>query len=599
MAKQSIGSLPISIPGYRLNHKLGQGGMGTVYHATQLSLDRPVAVKVLTRRLSKNPSMVARFEREAGALAKLNHPNLVAVYERGGLDGLYYFVMELIEGPSLRDMIASTPLTRDEFGRLVTQVGAALKHMHGQGIVHRDIKPSNILRDPQGNFRLSDFGLVHVLRSEDNNSVGARSAQSSGSLVGTPMYLAPEQLHARGTIGPATDVYGFAVVIYEMLTGVLPLGRFKLPNEMNASVSESLSDAVRTALARENSERFQTVDEFVQAVNRGIDESPNLRLRISKIAFEQREAGSSSGNNEYVNSRVGAERKGSQKGLFAFAAIAGVISLAVIGFLTMPASSSQGSSGSAGASGTTGAQASKIAASLVWSTNWADASAKAAKDGRVVVAIVTQDGKSDSVDVAMSDADVAAVRDKAVLLTLTPGDATGIPAFGTRPNIGAISALNGDGKISVRVGSVPPIEGWGEFVRQAHEDAKASDRWESNLATAIAAADRTGHPILMLASVGQLTNADLEAYKLQLMDTPSLQLYIDKTVLLAVQDKAAGDELLDKFGFFSFPLLAVVEVKRNKGVPEAEALGSGVTFPVKNVADFQPIIEALAQSQSR
>lgn len=591
MAKkqESFSLLSQKIPGYRLNNKLGQGGMGTVYHATQLSLDRPVAIKVMTRRLSKNPMMIQRFEREAGALAKLNHPNLVSIIERGSAEGVYFFVMELIEGPSLRDVIATTPLSRDEFGKFITQVGAALSHMHQAGIIHRDIKPSNILRDPQGNFRLSDFGLVHILRDEGASS---RSGTASGSLVGTPMYLAPEQLHARGTISPATDVYGLGVVVYELLTGVLPLGRFKLPNEMNASVSESLSDAVKAALARDPNERFQTIEDFIEALNRGIDESPNLRLRISKIAFEQRESGSGAIGSDISASGSRAIRARQKRThMYIGLGIMLVVAAALL-VISLPRGGGNDDSGGSTSGGGGSASVTPVnnpVSSLTWVSSQTDLFSQAQSNGRVPIVVVTADGTTAGLEATLSPDAVRSINQSAVFLAVDPLQGSSIAAIGRRPDVLEIFAFDRQGSTVLRQGKFPPVEGLANFAATAAADAERWSMWKSNIDDAFFQARTQRKVVVLLVSLGRLTNEQLNFYKLEIMSSPAISSVASRVVFVALQEPAMEDRMLQEFGFFSFPLLAVM--RYSPGSQDFEIEGREIIFPISNYTELERYVQ--------
>lgn len=234
-------SLP-AIPGYELLERLGEGGMGEVFLARQLSLDREVAVKLVRRELLAEEWFLERLEREARLLARLRHPHLVTVHDFLRLaDGTAAVVMELVEGGSLRDRLRAAPdgLPLDEALALIRQVAAALAAAHAEGVVHRDIKPENVLLDAAGQVRVTDFGMARSL------APGAPRLTRTGASVGTPGYLAPEQLSGADT-DARTDLFALGVLLYEMLTGRLPLGSFELPR----TVRPEIPAAVETALLR-------------------------------------------------------------------------------------------------------------------------------------------------------------------------------------------------------------------------------------------------------------------------------------------------------------------------------------------------------------
>jgi hypothetical protein len=209
------GVLP-RIPGYEVEAVLGQGGVGVVFRARDLRLGRPVALKMLLAGSYAGPTELARFQREAEAVASLCHPNIVQIYEVGDHEGRPYFTMELLDGGSLAQKLKTTPPPVRWAAELVASLADAVAVAHSAGIVHRDLKPANILLTPDGTPKISDFGLARRVEGEDRLTW-------TGTAVGTPSYMAPEQ--ASGTtdrVGPATDVYGLGAVLYELLTGRPP-----------------------------------------------------------------------------------------------------------------------------------------------------------------------------------------------------------------------------------------------------------------------------------------------------------------------------------------------------------------------------------------
>ena len=232
------------IPGYELLERLGEGGMGEVFLARQLSLDREVAVKLVRRELLAEEWFLERLEREARLLARLRHPHLVTVHDFLRLpDGTAAVVMELVEGGSLRDRLRAAPdgLPLDEALTLIRQVAAALAAAHAEGVVHRDIKPENVLLDAAGQVRVTDFGMALSL------APGAPRLTRTGATLGTPGYLAPEQLSGADTDARA-DLFALGVLLYEMLTGRLPLGSFEPPRAIRPEVPVGVEAAILRAL---------------------------------------------------------------------------------------------------------------------------------------------------------------------------------------------------------------------------------------------------------------------------------------------------------------------------------------------------------------
>jgi serine/threonine protein kinase len=217
------------LSGYRIEQMLGRGGMATVYKATQLSLSRPVAIKVLPRTLAQNPSFVARFNREAGALAALSHPNVINIIDRGVEGEIYYFVMEFVDGTDLQGVIARGRPAPAEAVRILSQVCGALDYAHKRGVIHRDIKPGNVMIDRNGTVKVTDFGIAHLAGTQET-SFGLTMA---GATMGTVNYMAPEQRTDARTVDARADIYAVGVVLYELLTGQLPLGAFDPPSSMN------------------------------------------------------------------------------------------------------------------------------------------------------------------------------------------------------------------------------------------------------------------------------------------------------------------------------------------------------------------------------
>ena len=237
---------------------VGRGGMGVVYKARQRGLDRLVALKILPPQVDRDPGFRERFVREARALARLNHPNIVAVYDFGQVEGRYYFLMEFVDGANLRTMLQGAHLKPQEAMAIVPQLCDALQFAHEEGIVHRDIKPENILLDRKGRVKIADFGLAKLLGASIQQD--PYTLTSPQQVLGTPHYMAPEQFEHPGTVDHRADIYSMGVVFYEMLTGELPLGRFPPPSR-RVQVDVRLDEVVLRTLEKSPEQRYQRAGE--------------------------------------------------------------------------------------------------------------------------------------------------------------------------------------------------------------------------------------------------------------------------------------------------------------------------------------------------
>ena len=239
---------------------IGRGGMSAVYRARQPSLERTVAIKVLPASLAAIPGFAERFAREARALARLNHPNIVAVHDSGRVEDLFYFIMEHVDGSSLRQRIRAGTLSPAEVLRIIPRICEALQYAHDEGVVHRDIKPENILITSRGQVKIADFGIAKLLRPE-----GSQGLTGSGEVVGTPHYMAPEQVEHPLAVDHRADIYSLGVVFYELLTGELPLGRFSPPSA-KVRVDLRVDEVVLKALEKEPERRYQRASEMKSRV---------------------------------------------------------------------------------------------------------------------------------------------------------------------------------------------------------------------------------------------------------------------------------------------------------------------------------------------
>lgn len=243
-------------PGLEVVELLGQGGMGMVFKARQTSLDRHVALKVINAKSELKDAFEVRFSREAKALASLNHPDIVTVHDFGKSDDYFYLIMEYVDGVNLRDLLEGQKISAREALEIIPQICDALQYAHDQGVVHRDIKPENILIDKNGRVKLADYGLAKLVKGETSGPNLTRTHH----VMGTPHYMAPEQVEKPLTVDHRADIYSLGVVIYEMLTGELPLGRFALPSE-KGEVDSRLDKIVMQSLEKEPGLRYQKVSE--------------------------------------------------------------------------------------------------------------------------------------------------------------------------------------------------------------------------------------------------------------------------------------------------------------------------------------------------
>ena len=252
-----------TIDGYRVDELIGRGGMGEVYRATQLSLRRPVAIKVLPDSLAGDKRFLDRFEREVDILSRLSHPAIVTVFERGEVDGRPYLAMEYVEGTSLRAVLKQGPLPPTEALVIVRAVLGALEHAHKKGIIHRDIKPENILLAPGGVVKVADFGLSRLVHGEEMT----RLTQSLVAL-GTYEYMAPEQREQSKDCDERTDLYATGVVLYETIAGELPIGHFDPLSKKRPEECDSRIDSlVERSLKKSPEERFGTATDMGDAVS--------------------------------------------------------------------------------------------------------------------------------------------------------------------------------------------------------------------------------------------------------------------------------------------------------------------------------------------
>jgi predicted Ser/Thr protein kinase len=261
----------VEVPGYSVEGELGRGGMGVVYRATHLRLQRTVALKVLAPELSRDTAFRSRFDEEARVAASIEHPNVIPIYDAGDAGGLLYLAMRYVEGTDLSAAIAAGPIDGRRAARLIDEIGGALDAAHARGLVHRDVKPANILLDAEGKAYLTDFGLTKL--------VDASGLTQTGQIVGTPHYMAPEQVEGR-RVDARADVYSLGCTLYHALVGRVPFARTTTPAVMYAHVHEpppiasaeqpALSGAwdavIQRAMAKDPDARYPSAGDLGRAV---------------------------------------------------------------------------------------------------------------------------------------------------------------------------------------------------------------------------------------------------------------------------------------------------------------------------------------------
>ena len=291
---------------YELLEEIGRGGMGVVYKARQKNLDRTVAVKMILAGNLGSPDHLRRFQQEAKATARLQHPHIVHIHEIGELDGRHFFAMEYVDGISLAKRIEQGPIDVDGIDvdgavRLLTIVAEAVDHLHGQGIVHRDLKPSNILLDRQGQPYVGDFGLAKVFRADS-------TATATGVISGTPSYMSPEQAAGQNDqVGPASDIYSLGAILYEMLTGRAPFSEDNpldtlmqvlsrepvLPRKINPKIPRPLQLICLKCLAKSPQQRYTSARGLAEDLRRFARgepleaRPPDLRERVLRWGRRQ------------------------------------------------------------------------------------------------------------------------------------------------------------------------------------------------------------------------------------------------------------------------------------------------------------------------
>ncbi len=301
---------------YCVERFLGQGGMGAVYKGLQVRLKRPVAIKIMSREQGKDLDFEQRFEREAQAMARLNHPNIVSVIDYGEAGPHYlYIVMEFVDGADLMDVIRTGRMTQEMALLLLPQICDALQFAHDHGIVHRDIKPSNIMLTRDGGIKMADFGLAKHFDVESSFHT------QTGTGMGSPDYAAPEQFDPHSRIDHRADIYALGVMIYQMITGTLPRGTWKPPSQ-RAQVSAQWDAVVGRSMQNDPADRYQHASE--------------VKTELSSIALPVAAAGSTSAKSPHMASgEPSAPPKPKSRALFLFGLITAIVILATSAFLLL------------------------------------------------------------------------------------------------------------------------------------------------------------------------------------------------------------------------------------------------------------------------
>jgi serine/threonine protein kinase len=285
---------------YRIIEQLGQGGMATVFKAYHAALDRYVAIKVLHPAFKEEPNFLSRFQREARVVARLEHPNIVPIYDYSEHAGQPYLVMKYVEGQTLKARISEGPLTKEEAVEIVDAVGSALSYAHNQGVLHRDVKPSNVLLCNDGSIYLADFGLARMAQA------GA-STLSKDVMLGTPQYISPEQGQGVQDLDQGTDIYSLGVLLYEIVVGRVPFNAdtpFSIihdhiytplppPTAVNPKVPEIVEQVLLKSLAKPREDRFESVEQQYVAFRTAVLEGEGafLETQVSQRTFDETQRG--------------------------------------------------------------------------------------------------------------------------------------------------------------------------------------------------------------------------------------------------------------------------------------------------------------------
>ncbi len=303
---------------YRVVEQLGQGGMASVFKAYHPALDRYVAIKVLHPAFMEDPNFLARFQREARVVAKLDHSNIVPIYDFAEHEGQPYLVMKYVQGETLKARLARSPLGPEEGLKVIDSIGRGLSYAHEKGVLHRDIKPSNVLLAEDGQVYLADFGLARIAQAGE-------STLSNDMLLGTPQYISPEQARGERNLDVGTDIYSFGVLIYEMVVGRVPFNAdtpfsivhdhiytpLPLPRSVNPKVPEAIERVLLKALAKDRSDRFPSVKGLVEALHMALGGSnlPSALLSHPEATRRADQAKDPAGDSSEAGGTTGSKRR--------------------------------------------------------------------------------------------------------------------------------------------------------------------------------------------------------------------------------------------------------------------------------------------------
>jgi len=325
---------------YRIVEQLGRGGMATVYKAYHPALDRYVALKALHPAFTEEPGFLERFRREARIVAKLDHPNIVTIYDFAEHDGTPYLVMRYIAGETLEARLQHGPLKFPEILHILKAVGQALSYAHSKGVLHRDVKPSNIILTQSGEVYLTDFGLARMAE------VG-ESTLSRDVMAGTPQYISPEQAKGLATLDARTDIYSLGIVLYELLVGQTPFiadtpyavihdhifSPLPTPRSLKPDLPEALERVLLKALAKDPGDRYETADAFILAFEQAFTTITEQRLGETVITPQSTVISPLQGTNTSSQRTI----KGKQRWWIWLAASAAIIVCALLGLLGLSA----------------------------------------------------------------------------------------------------------------------------------------------------------------------------------------------------------------------------------------------------------------------
>jgi serine/threonine-protein kinase len=336
-AQELSASVHQQIPGYQLLEKLGHGSMGTVYKARQLSMNRLVAVKVLHPRLTAKPEVLNRLVREAHLAAKLSHNNIVQAIDVGSAGNLHYFVMEYVEGTTIKhELEAGKVYEEHEAVEIALQIAQALQHAHRRGLIHRDIKPANMILTSERIAKLADLGMARETTDEE------LARAEKGMTIGTPYYIAPEQIHGQEDIDGRADIYSLGGTFYHMVTGQPPFPGKKVdvvleahlkkeltpPDHINTKLSSGLGEVVEFMMAKDRNQRYRTPDDLI------IDLECLFNGQPPKLARERIETGTlaalAGGESEEEENAEVERPSGSSQYLIWMAVLGGLLAISLV-----------------------------------------------------------------------------------------------------------------------------------------------------------------------------------------------------------------------------------------------------------------------------